>query len=325
MRSLTRCFPVVLQLLIVSTAASAQFYPERPVTLIVPFAAGGPTDTLARLVAGSMAKTLGQQVPVENVGGAGGTLGAARVAKAAPDGYTLLLHNISQATSGTLYSDLPYDPVADFAPVGLIADVPMTIVARPDFPADDLAGLGRAPEGQSRPGVDGQRRDRGVVPLVRHAADLGERHVRGRGLLQGHGAGADRPAGRPDRPPVRPDHQHDGPHPGGHAQGVRGDDQGARAHAARPADHRRGRPAGGRDRGLARHLRAGRDAARRRRRAGRGAARGAGGPGHGRPPDRARRHAGVGRPGDPGGAQGAPRRRDREVGTDPPRGGVQAN
>jgi tripartite-type tricarboxylate transporter receptor subunit TctC len=124
-----------------AAAASAQVYPERPVTLIVPFAAGGPTDTLARLVAGSMAKTLGQPVPVENVGGAGGTLGAARVAKAEPDGHTLLLHNISQATSGTLYSGLPYDPAGDFAPVGLIADVPMTIVARPDFPADDLAGL----------------------------------------------------------------------------------------------------------------------------------------------------------------------------------------
>jgi tripartite-type tricarboxylate transporter receptor subunit TctC len=141
MRPLTRFFPVVLTLLAVSSAAFAQSYPDRPVTLVVPFAAGGPTDTVARLVADGMSRALGRQVAVENVGGAGGTLGAARVAKAAPDGHTLLLHNISQATSGTLYRNLAYDPVADFVPIGLIADVPMTIVARPGFPAGDLAGL----------------------------------------------------------------------------------------------------------------------------------------------------------------------------------------
>ena len=128
-------------LVALSAAAFAQDYPLRPVTLVVPFAAGGPTDTLARLVAASMSGGLGQQVTVENVGGAGGTLGAARVAKAPPDGYTLLLHNISQATSDSLYRDLPYDPVAGFAPIGLIADVPMTIIGRKDFPASDLAGL----------------------------------------------------------------------------------------------------------------------------------------------------------------------------------------
>jgi tripartite-type tricarboxylate transporter receptor subunit TctC len=157
-----RLFPVVLMLLaVVSFAALAQPYPDRPVTLVVPFAAGGPTDTLARLVADGMSRALGRPVAVENVGGAGGTLGAARVAKAAPDGYTLLLHNISQATSGTLYRDLAYDPVADFAPIGLIADVPMTIVARPAFPAADLAGLaahlkanpGRVPMGHAGIGV----------------------------------------------------------------------------------------------------------------------------------------------------------------------------
>jgi len=116
----------------------AQDYPTRPITVVVPFAAGGPTDTVARLVAESMTKTLGQQVVVENVGGAGGTLGAARVAKAAPDGYTLLLHHIGQATSVSLYRKLPYDTKADFAPIGLINEVPMTFVARPDFPAKTL-------------------------------------------------------------------------------------------------------------------------------------------------------------------------------------------
>jgi tripartite-type tricarboxylate transporter receptor subunit TctC len=128
---------------VTSLAGSAAFaaYPERPITMVVPFSAGGPTDTVARLVAQSMSKTLGQQVVVENVGGAGGTLGAARVAKADPDGYTVLLHHIGQATAATLYRKLPYEVRSDFAPIGLITDVPMTIVAKKDFPANNLAEL----------------------------------------------------------------------------------------------------------------------------------------------------------------------------------------
>lgn len=132
---------VAAALLIGVASAPAQDYPTRPVTMVVPFAAGGPTDTVARLVAQSMSKTLGQQVVVENVGGAGGTIGAARVAKADPDGYTLLLHHIGQATSATLYRKLSYNAKTDFAPVGLVTDVPMTIVARKDFPAKDLKEL----------------------------------------------------------------------------------------------------------------------------------------------------------------------------------------
>ncbi|MFC7334237.1 tripartite tricarboxylate transporter substrate binding protein BugD [Rhodocista pekingensis] len=120
---------------------SAQDYPTRPITMVVPFSAGGPTDTVARLVAQEMSGALGQQVVIENVGGAGGTIGAARVAKADPDGYTLLLHHIGMATSATLYRKLPFDALTDFSPVGLVTDVPMTIVARKDFPADDLKGL----------------------------------------------------------------------------------------------------------------------------------------------------------------------------------------
>ncbi|ACJ01299.1 tripartite tricarboxylate transporter substrate-binding protein [Rhodospirillum centenum] len=121
--------------------AAAQDYPTRPITMVVPFSAGGPTDTVARLVAQEMSGALGQQVVIENVGGAGGTIGAARVAKAEPDGYTLLLHHIGMATSATLYRKLPFDALADFRAVGLVTDVPMTIVARKDFPADDLKGL----------------------------------------------------------------------------------------------------------------------------------------------------------------------------------------
>ncbi|MBD3764767.1 MAG: tripartite tricarboxylate transporter substrate binding protein BugD [Rhodobacterales bacterium] len=116
-------------------------YPERTVTMVVPFSAGGPTDTVARLIADKMSADLGQQVIVENVGGAGGTLGADRVAKADPDGYTVLLHHIGMATSATLYRSLPYDPLNGFEYVGLVTEVPMTIVARKDFEPATFADL----------------------------------------------------------------------------------------------------------------------------------------------------------------------------------------
>ena len=114
-------------------------YPSRTLTIIVPFAAGGPTDTVTRLTAEAMGRDLGQTVVVENVGGAGGTLGAARVAQARPDGYTLLLHHIGMATTPTLYRRLPYDPVNGFETIGLVTEVPMTLVAKKDFPANSLA------------------------------------------------------------------------------------------------------------------------------------------------------------------------------------------
>lgn len=122
-------------------AANAQAYPERTITVVVPFSAGGPTDTVTRLVAESMSKDLGQQVIVENVGGAGGTLGAGRVAAADADGYTLLLHHIGMATSATLYRKLAYDTLNAFEYVGLVTEVPMTIVAKKDLAPTDLKGL----------------------------------------------------------------------------------------------------------------------------------------------------------------------------------------
>jgi tripartite-type tricarboxylate transporter receptor subunit TctC len=121
--------------------AEAQEYPRKPITVIVPFAAGGPTDTVARLLGVAMGKSLRTQLLVENVGGAGGTIGAARVAKAAPDGYTVLLHHIGQATAPALYRKLPYDVTTDFEPIGLVNEVPMTLVARKDFPPKDLREL----------------------------------------------------------------------------------------------------------------------------------------------------------------------------------------
>src|SRR5215510_4943168 len=112
-------------------AASAQSaFPTRPITLVVPAAAGGPTDTVARLIAESMSRTLAQQVIVENTGGAGGTIGMARVAKSAPDGYTIAVWHIAQATAPALYDGLRYNVIDDFDSIGRITDVPMTIVGK---------------------------------------------------------------------------------------------------------------------------------------------------------------------------------------------------
>jgi tripartite-type tricarboxylate transporter receptor subunit TctC len=122
-------------------SAAAQDFPNHPITIIVPFAAGGPTDTIARLTAQGMSKTLGQQVIVENAAGAGGTIGSTRVARATPDGYTLLVHHVGLSTAATLYRRLPYDTKTAYAPIGLITDAPMTFIARPDFPPNTLAEL----------------------------------------------------------------------------------------------------------------------------------------------------------------------------------------
>lgn len=128
---------IALALGVFSTAASAQAYPTKPITMIVPFSAGGPTDTVARTLAASMQEDLKQTVIVENVGGAGGTIGVAREARSAPDGYTILLHHIGMSTAPTLYRKLSYDPLKDFEYIGQVADVPMTMIARGNFPAKD--------------------------------------------------------------------------------------------------------------------------------------------------------------------------------------------
>jgi tripartite-type tricarboxylate transporter receptor subunit TctC len=115
-------------------------YPDRSITIIVPAAAGGPSDTVARLVADAMEKDLGQSVQIENAGGAGGSLGAGRVAKAEPDGYTLLLYHIGVATFAALYPELPYKP-GELTSVGLVTEVPMTLVGRKDLPAANVGEL----------------------------------------------------------------------------------------------------------------------------------------------------------------------------------------
>jgi tripartite-type tricarboxylate transporter receptor subunit TctC len=120
---------------------AADSYPNKSITMIVPFAAGGPTDTVARLVGQAMSKDLGQTIIIENVGGAGGTLGASKAAKSAADGYTLFMHHIGHSTAPALYRKLNYKAVDDFEFVGLVTDVPMTLVARSNFPANNIAEL----------------------------------------------------------------------------------------------------------------------------------------------------------------------------------------
>lgn len=124
-----------------SAGAAADDFPSKPITIVVPFAAGGPTDTVARLIGQSMQNTLKQTVIVDNSAGAGGTIGTGKVAKAKPDGYTLLLMHIGISTAPALYRNLSFNPVTDFEGIGMITEVPMTLVAKKDFPANDFKSM----------------------------------------------------------------------------------------------------------------------------------------------------------------------------------------
>ena len=123
-------------------ALAQSAYPgDKPVALMIPFAAGGPTDILARMMAVPMGKSLGGTVVVENAVGAGGTIGATKAARAAPNGYTIFLHHMGMATAPTLYKKLQFDPLKDFEYIGQVVDVPMTLLARKDFPANNFGEL----------------------------------------------------------------------------------------------------------------------------------------------------------------------------------------
>jgi tripartite-type tricarboxylate transporter receptor subunit TctC len=130
---------VCAALLAAAPIALAQNYPTRPITMLVPYAAGGPTDTVARVVAQAMSKPLGQTIVVENKPSAGGIIAPEQVKNAKPDGYTILIHHIGMATTPALYrTSLRFDPLTDFDYIGLINDVPMTIIAKPGLPAKDF-------------------------------------------------------------------------------------------------------------------------------------------------------------------------------------------
>lgn len=133
--------PLLLVSALFGGSAVAAGYPERPVNMVVPFSAGGPTDNVARSLAEAMRPSLGETVVVENKGGAGGTIGISQVARAKPDGYNVLLMHIGFTTSPSLYKNPGYDAKTGFQPIGLVVDVPMTIIARSDFPASNIKEL----------------------------------------------------------------------------------------------------------------------------------------------------------------------------------------
>ncbi len=137
LKSITGAVPALL--LALTANASAQDYPTRPVTMVIPFAAGGPTDVLGRIVGQRMSEVLGQQVVIENVGGAGGQIGSKRVADAAPDGYTFVLGTVGTHAQGqTLYKKPVYNSVTEFTPIALLAEVPIVLIVRKDLPANNF-------------------------------------------------------------------------------------------------------------------------------------------------------------------------------------------
>src|SRR6478752_10497859 len=139
---LSRCFGALALIAAASGSLSAQEWPNRPVKLIVPLTAGGGVDMMARLTAQHLSDQLGQQVVVENQGGAGGTIAANAVARARPDGYTLIFQSVSSAVVNALvYKNLPYDPIKDLIPVTLAGSFPLVLVTNPDLPAKDLGEL----------------------------------------------------------------------------------------------------------------------------------------------------------------------------------------
>jgi tripartite-type tricarboxylate transporter receptor subunit TctC len=139
-RSVTLLLAATLALFGIGTAA-AQTYPSRPITIIAPFPPGGPSDALARILSGPLEAALGQPIVIENVGGAGGTIGAARVARAEPDGYTLLIGQWGTQVVNPVTYNLAYDAANDFAPIALLTNTPQMIIARKDFPASDVREL----------------------------------------------------------------------------------------------------------------------------------------------------------------------------------------
>jgi tripartite-type tricarboxylate transporter receptor subunit TctC len=164
-----RIIVAALAAVLLAAPAAAQTYPARPITVVVPFPAGGPSDVVARIVAEQMGKVLGQTMVIENVGGAGGTIGSARVATATPDGYTLLAGSMgSHVSAPVLTPNVKYDSQRDFEPIGFTAHAPAVIVARKDFPAKDLREFLDA----LKKGGDGVKQAHGGIGASSHMACL---------------------------------------------------------------------------------------------------------------------------------------------------------
>jgi putative tricarboxylic transport membrane protein len=161
-------------------ALAAEQYPTRSITMVVPFAAGGPTDVLGRLVGQYISRLLGQQVIIEDVTGAGGTIGSAKVARAAPDGYTMVMGNLgTHAASVGIYKHLPYDPRTDFEPVILVASTPMVLVAKKSLPVhtlQDVVAYAKAHPGKTTMGSAG-------IGSISHLTLLLFNHLTGAGVI----------------------------------------------------------------------------------------------------------------------------------------------
>ncbi|HEX4408105.1 MAG TPA: tripartite tricarboxylate transporter substrate-binding protein [Xanthobacteraceae bacterium] len=172
-----------------SGARAEDPYPNRPITMIVPFAAGGPTDILGRVIAQAISPMLGQQVVIEDVTGAGGTIGATKAARAAPDGYTMVMGNLgTHAASVGIYKDLPYDPRTDFVPVILVASTPMVLVTRKTLPLhtlDEVIAWAKANKGKATMGSAGVGSISHLTLLLfNHLTGAGVTHVPYRGLSE---------------------------------------------------------------------------------------------------------------------------------------------
>ena len=224
--------------------AMAQVYPSRPVTMVVPFPAGGSTDTIGRVMADGMRGPLGQSVIIENVGGASGNLGVGRVARAAPDGYTLILGSWPTHVLNAAIFTLPYDPLNDFEPVALVAAQPLFIIARKAMPAKDLTELARLAEGEPGQGHAGDRRDRRRVASRRRVLPESHRHALSVRALSRLGAGDAGSAGRADRHDDRSGGQRHAAGSCRQRQGLRGHGQEPAGSRARCPDRRRGGAAG---------------------------------------------------------------------------------
>ena len=178
-----------LALILAACQAGGGDYPDQEITIIVPFAAGGPTDTVTRLIAEPMAEELGVEIVVQNVEGAGGTVAAEQVANAEADGYTVLMHHIGMSTAPTLYPDLAYDPLEDFEMIGLVTEVPMTFIGSPEFEPTTMEELDRLRRGEPRHGDLRERRHRRGVSAMRAAVRDGDRPRPDRGAVRRHRPG----------------------------------------------------------------------------------------------------------------------------------------
>ena len=236
-----------------ATPTRAQIYPAKPIVLVVPFAAGGPSDVISRLVGAKMSETLGQQIVIENIAGAGGTIAADRVSKLPADGYTLLVHHIALPLGASLYKNLKYDTATAFDTLGLINTGPYVLTTKLAYKAATPAELFAAFKSGAKV-TFGPRRDWIRLPPVRPHADADTRFHGGFRVVSRHRPRTQRCRRRPCRCALRSNDEHVSADHREQDQGVRDHLAAALRDLARRRDDGRARPAGYRSRGVARAL-----------------------------------------------------------------------